>query len=162
MHDARNRQPFALACAALLALVAPEACAQAGSEPAAISELRAAKLMEAMLAARNANAGEWKKIEAIYADLAEKFPRDAAVRNGRAEFLWDIDEHERALGEWKTAEQLDPKNARVLHHLAGAYLDAGNAKLSATYHERARATPSRRMRATISPRRMCSSSSATS
>ncbi len=76
-------------------------------------------------------------MEKIYTDLAEKYPRDAAVRNGHAEFLWSIGERERAVQIWEAALSLEPKSALILDHLGGGWLAAGEVKKAALYYERA-------------------------
>ncbi len=95
--------------------------------------------MEAALLARQAGAEDLKKMERIYADLAAKYPKDAAMKNGQAEFLWNEGKHERAVEAWLAAEKIDPANPVVLDHLGGSSLSAGDAKKAASYYERATA-----------------------
>lgn len=132
-HDARHRQLAVLA----LVLAGARAFAEAPAGPAAQGELRAARLVEAALFARQAGAEEMARLEKIYAELDEKYPREAAVRNAHAEFLWGTGEPERAVKKWDEALALDPKNTAVLEHLAGAWLAAGDAKKSAAFYARA-------------------------
>ena len=136
-HDAPHRQLAALAFALLLALTGARACAEAPAGPTAQEELRAAKLLETALFARQSGAEEWRKMEKIYADLGAKYPREAAVRNGHAEFLWSIGEPERAVAMWEAAAEIEPKNAVVLNHLGGSWLAAGEAKKAAGFYARA-------------------------
>jgi tetratricopeptide (TPR) repeat protein len=96
--------------------------------------------MEAALFARQANTEEWQKMERIYADLAAKYPRDAAIPNAHGELLWSLDQQSRAVEKWLAAEQLDPRNATVHDHLGGSFLAAGDAKKSAAYYARATAS----------------------
>ena len=132
-HDVRHRQ---LAVLALLLFFA-RGLAEAPAAPTAQEELGAAKLLETALLARRTGAEETGKLEKIYADLSAKYPRDAAVRNAHAEFLWGRGEPERAVGIWEEAVALDPKNAVVLDHLAGSWLAAGEVKKSAACYARA-------------------------
>ncbi len=136
-HDARQRQLPALALAVLLALGAGPGFAEAPAGPAAQEELRAAKLLETALFARQAGAEEWRKMEKIYASLGAKYPRDAAVKNGHAEFLWSIGEQTRAVETWEAAAEIEPENALVLEHLGGSYLAAGKVKKAAALYARA-------------------------
>ena len=132
-HDARHRQLLVLA----LLLVCAHGFAEAATGPTAQEELRAAKLVEAALIARHAGAEETGRLEKIYAELSAKYPRDAAVRNAHAEFVWARGEPERAVGMWEEAVALDPKNAAVLDHLASGWLAAGEVKKSAAFYARA-------------------------
>ena len=63
--------------------------------------------------------------------------RDAAVKNGHAEFLWSRGERRRAVDTWLAAEKLDPTNGVVLDHLGGSFLDAGDTRRGAGYYVRA-------------------------
>lgn len=136
-RDPQQRQLLALAGALLLAMAPASALAQASAAVTAADELRAAKLMEATLFARQAGAEEWRKMERIYVDLAAKYPRDAAIPNAHAELLWSLDQPAQAVEKWLAAEQLDPHNATVLDHLGGSSLAAGDAKKAAAYFARA-------------------------
>jgi tetratricopeptide (TPR) repeat protein len=137
MHDARHRQLLALAGAVLLGTCLLRASGQVPAAQPAQDELRAAKLLETELLARQAGAGEWQKLDRIYADLDAKYPHDVSVRNGHAEFLWSIGERQRAVDVWLAAEKIDPANAIVLDHLGGSYLDAGDAKKADGFYARA-------------------------
>ena len=132
-HDARHRQLPVLA----LMLTFARAFAEAPAGPTAQEELRAAKLVETALFARHAGAEETGRLEKIYAGLSAKYPRDAAVRNAHAEFLWGRGEAERAVGLWEEAVALDPQNAVALDRLAGRWLAAGEVKKSAACYARA-------------------------
>jgi len=137
-HDARHRQLPALALALALSLAGVRSFAEApGHQPGAQEELRAAKLLETALFTRRSDAEEWRKLDRIYGDLSARHPRDAAVKNGHAEFLWGIGERSRAVETWEAAEAIDPRNAVVLDHLAGSHLAAGEAKKAAAYYARA-------------------------
>lgn len=116
------------------------ASVRSAEPPTARDELAAAELLETALLARQAGMEDLRKMETIYADLVAKYPKDAAVRNGQAEFFWNEEKHERALETWLAAEKLDPKNAVVLDHLGGAYLSAGETKKAAGYYARATAS----------------------
>jgi cytochrome c-type biogenesis protein CcmH/NrfG len=87
---------------------------------------------------------------AIFATLgalqcaAEEETRDAAhesrevsARVALGEYLWDAGEESRALAEWKAAEQLDPKNPRVIEHLAEAATARGEVREAAALYARA-------------------------
>ena len=137
MRDAIHRQLRALARTALYCTMVVRSFADAPSAPSVADELRAARLMQAALDARHAEPAEWRKLDAIYAELSAKHPRDAAVRNARGELLWDLGERERAMREWEAAEQLDATHATALHHLGGAHLASGDTKQSAHYFRRA-------------------------
>lgn len=136
-HDARHRQLPVLALVLLLAAGGLRGFAEAPPAATAQEELRAAKLLETALLARQAGAEERRKLERIYTELAVKHPRDAAVRNGHAEFLWSIGERSRAVGTWEAAVEIEPTNAVVLDHLGSSYLAAGEVKRSATCYARA-------------------------
>ena len=135
-HDDRQRQLPVLALALLLALAVARGFAEAPAGPAAPEDLRAAKLLETALFARHAGAEDWRKLEKIYADLGAKHPRDAAVKNGHAEFLWNSGEQARAMEMWEAAAALEPKNAVVLDHLGDGWLAAGEAKKAAAFYAR--------------------------
>jgi tetratricopeptide (TPR) repeat protein len=110
------------------------------SAAGAAEDLRAAKVMEAALFARQAKPEEWRKLEGIYEDLGAKYPTDATVKNAHAEWLWSMGEHEKAVETWLTAAKLDPANAVVLDHLGGSFLAAGQTKKAAGYYARATAS----------------------
>ncbi len=132
-HDAPHRQLAVLA----LVLTGAWAFAEAPAGPTPQEELRAAKLLETALFARQSGAEEWRKLDKIYAGLGAKYPRDATVRNGRAEFLWSVGEQERAVTVWEAAAAIEPKNAVVLNHLGGSWLAAGDVKKAAGFYARA-------------------------
>lgn len=136
-HDARHRQLPALFVGILLALSGTAGSAEKPPGATPLEELRAAKLVETALFARQGGADDWGKLDKIYADLAAKYPQDAAIRNGHAEFLWSIGERARAVETWEAAVAIDPKNATVLDHLGGSYLAAGEVKKSTAFFARA-------------------------
>jgi Tfp pilus assembly protein PilF len=107
------------------------------SAAAARDELRAARMMETALFARQAGAAEWKKLDRAYAELSAKYPDDATIKNAHGEFLWTRGEHARAVQAWLAAEEIEPGNAVVLDHLGGSFLAAGDAKKAASYYVRA-------------------------
>jgi tetratricopeptide (TPR) repeat protein len=76
-------------------------------------------------------------LDRVFADLETKYPNDAAIKNGHAEFLWNIGEHDHAAKTWQAAEKLDPRNAVVLDHLGDLSFAAGNVKKAAGYYARA-------------------------
>lgn len=137
MHDDLTRQLRALAAAVLILLGHAHARAEDARAATIEDKLRAAKVIEIGLAAREAGAEEWRKLDQIYGDLAAEYPADARVRNARAESLWTRDERDRALAEWTAAEKLDAKNAAVLDHLADAWLAEGDVRKAAGYAARA-------------------------
>ena len=96
--------------------------------------------MEAALFARQPGPDDWRKMDRIFADLETKYPQDADIKNGHAEFLWGIDERQRAVDAWLAAEKIDPHDATVLDHLGGSFLDAGKMKEAASYYSRAMAS----------------------
>lgn len=100
-------------------------------------ELHAAQLMAASLFARQAGKEDMQKMDHIFADLEVKYPNDVAIVNGRAEFLWETEEHARAVEKWRAAEKLDPKFGPVLDHLAEVALGLGEVKKAADYFARA-------------------------
>lgn len=93
--------------------------------------------MAAALFARNASPEEMQKMERIFADLDAKYPQDVTIKNGHAEFLWNVGEHNRAVKLWQEAEKLDPNNGAVLFHLGGNAVAIGDAKKAADYYARA-------------------------
>jgi tetratricopeptide (TPR) repeat protein len=139
-HDAGHRQLRAMALALLLAGLPARGGVPVPPPPSAREELHAAKLLEAALYARQAGPDDWQKMERIYTDLEAKYPRNANIMNGHAEFLWSIDERQRAVEAWLAAEKVDPANAAVLDHLGGSFLAAGEVKKSAGYYARATAS----------------------
>jgi tetratricopeptide (TPR) repeat protein len=127
MHDVRNRQ---LSLAALCLFLSAALQVQMLAESGAADELRTLQARAKMLAEGKSARADWKQLRAEYANLAKRYPRNAAVRDAHGEFLWDIDEREGALVEWLAAEKLDPKNVMVLNHLAEAYLATGEVQKS--------------------------------
>ncbi len=164
MHDARQRQLLALAAALLLALCCCAPSAQAAARrPRRAKNCSAAKLIEVALFARQAGAEEWQKLEHIYADLAAKYPRDAAVRNAHAEFLWSRGEHDARDGRMAGGgEARSGRTPTVLDHLGGSFLAAGDAKKAAAYYARAVASAPDERRAITSATPTSPFSSATS
>ncbi len=140
-HVAWQRQLLVLATGLLLGLhvhgVEPAAAPSASPAPTAQEELHAATLLEAALFAREAREEEFHKLDGVFAGLEKKYPGDAAIKNAHAEFLWSIEEPQRAMETWLAAEKLDPDNATVLDHLGGSYLAAGNVKKATGYYQRA-------------------------
>ncbi|MEI9894024.1 MAG: tetratricopeptide repeat protein [Chthoniobacter sp.] len=100
-------------------------------------ELHAAELMGVALLARQAGPEELQKLDRVFRDLEAKYPRDATIKNGHAEFLWSIGEHRHAAEAWLEAEKLDPHNAVVLDHLGGSAFAEGDVKRAASYYARA-------------------------
>ena len=96
--------------------------------------------METALLARQAGLEDMRKMETVYAGLVAKYPKDAAVRNGQAEFFWNEGKHELAVETWQAAEKLDPKNAVVLDRPGDCYLGDGETKKAAGYYARATAS----------------------
>ena len=137
-HVAHRRQLLALAGVLLLgASSLPAAPPVAPRAETPQGELHAAQLMAVALFARQAGQDELQKLDRIFADLEAKYPRDAAMANGHAEFLWNIGDHDRAVKTWLAAEKLDPNNATVLDHLGGCSFAAGEVKKAAGYYARA-------------------------
>ena len=106
------------------------------SDPAR-SELHAAQLMAAALSAQQAGKEEMQKMDRVFADLEAKYPQNAAIVNGHAEFLWSTEEHARAVEKWRAAEKLDPNFAPALDHLGDVAFGTGEVKKAAEYYERA-------------------------
>ena len=121
----------------LLFCAPPDGIAEKAGDSGVAEQLQAAKLMQAALAARGATADEWRKLDESYTALIAQNPRDVAVRNARAEFLWDIGDHTRSVAEWQEAEKIDPKNPVILSHLGSGLLTLGDARKSAGYYMRA-------------------------
>ena len=124
-----------LASCAFLRAVPP--APPAPPQDTARGELHAAQLMAASLFARQAGKEDMQKMDHIFADLEVKYPNDVAIVNGRAEFLWETEEHARAVEKWRAAEKLDPKFGPVLDHLAEVALGLGEVKKAADYFARA-------------------------
>jgi tetratricopeptide (TPR) repeat protein len=141
-RDPRQRQLLALAAAAFLVGPIPaarsQAPAQAQGEPAqAQGELRAARLMEFNLAAKNAPPEEWSKLDHVYADLDLKYPHDPAVKSDWAQCLWDRGEKRLAMEKWEAVTKTDPKNSPALSSLGNGYLALGEIKRAAACFTRA-------------------------
>ena len=136
MHDVRNRQQALLAAALFWAGAAGFAePAREGS--VAAKDLQAVKAREAALFAGNAGPEQWKKLGNEYAALVKKHPRDLPIRVARGDYLWGMNDRDGALREWLAAEKIDPKNAKVLTHLAGTYLALGEPRESLAFFIRA-------------------------
>lgn len=93
--------------------------------------------MAVALSARQAGKEEMQKMDGVFADLETKYPQDAAIANGHAEFLWSTGEHARAVEKWRAAEKLDPNFAPALDHLGDVAFGRGEVKKAAEYYERA-------------------------
>jgi Flp pilus assembly protein TadD len=137
MRDAWDRQRSALTCALCWWLCTLRAFAGNAPEPSAAHGLQAAKLLEAAALADGTNSEEQRELERLYRALIARFPRDAAIRNGYAEFLWSKDERDSAVEQWRTAQDLDPKNGTVLTHLGGALIAAGQTRQGIDCYARA-------------------------
>jgi tetratricopeptide (TPR) repeat protein len=138
-HAPRQRQ-LSARTASLLAAALLLPLSGFSADPKIEEELRAAKLMETTLFARQAEPAEWRKLDRFYEELGAKYPADATVKNAHAEWLWTMGEHDRAVDRWLAAEKIDPKNAVVLDHLGGSFLAGGDAKKAAAYYARATAS----------------------
>jgi len=136
-HVVRQRQLLAIACVLLSGSAFLRSAPPAPPPNTPLGELHAAQLMEATLLARQAGPEELQKLDRIFGDLETKYPLDATIKNGHAEFMWSIGEQHRAVEAWLTAEKLDPNNAAVLDHLAGSSFAAGEVKKAAGYYVRA-------------------------
>ena len=136
MRDVRNRQqPLLLAavfCAATAAFSAPSK-----EVDAAAKELQKLKMEGVALTARNAGLEDWKKLGTNYATLTAQFPKNAAIRDAHGDFLWGMNDHEGALREWVAGERIEPKNAEILNHLAGAYMAQDDPRAALGFHLRA-------------------------
>jgi len=93
--------------------------------------------MAAALFARQAGPEEMQKMQQVFADLDAKYPRDAAIRNAHAEFLWETGDRNRAVKTWREAEKIDPNNGAVLDHLGGSAVADGEIQQAAEYYARA-------------------------
>jgi tetratricopeptide (TPR) repeat protein len=103
-HVGRRRQLLALAGALVLggsSLHAAPPVAPPAKTPQ--GELHAAQWMAAALLARQAGPEELQKLDRVFADLEAKYPGDAAIANGHAEFLWNTGEYSFAAGDVKKA-----------------------------------------------------------
>lgn len=134
MLEARNRQLPLLA--ALLA-VGYSGVAAAPEAPTPAQDLQAARAMESALRAANAGEAEWKKMRGIYGDLVKKHPHDLPIRGAFGDFLWNSGDRDAAVGQWRAAEKIDPRNATVLDQLGDALLALGDPKSSLAYYLRA-------------------------
>jgi len=123
--------------AALVSGQVPGANSQTPPAPSIAGELSAAKLVEFQLAARNADAQEWSKLEKIYSDLDAQYPDNAAVKSDWAQFLWDRGEKRPAMEKWEAVAKMDPKNAPALSSLGNGYLEMGELKQAAACFTRA-------------------------
>lgn len=140
MHDVPHRQLIAHAVVLIFVFAASRVNADEEKTANVGEQLQTAKLMQAALAARGGTPEERKKLDAQFAALVAESPRDANVRDARAEFLWEMGEPSRAIAEWETAEQLDPKNPLVLEHLGVSALALDETRKSAAYYSRSLAT----------------------
>jgi len=100
-------------------------------------ELHAAQLMAASLFIRQAGKEEMQKMDGVFAELEVKYPQDAAIVNGHAEFLWSTEDRDRAVEKWRAAEKLDPNFAPALDHLGDVAFGLGEVKKAADYYARA-------------------------
>ena len=80
---------------------------------------------------------EWKAIDAGYAALVKKHPRDAAIRGARGEYYWRMNDRDGAIREWLVAVKIEPKNAAILNHLGEAHLAMGEPRKSLAFFIRA-------------------------
>ncbi len=136
-HVVRQRQLLAIAGALLWGSAILRSAPPSPPPETPQGELHAAQMLEVALLARQAGAEELQKLDRVFSSLEAKYPGDAAIKNGHAEFLWSIDERPRAVETWLAAEKLDPHNGAVLDHLGGSFLAAGNVKKAAGYYARA-------------------------
>ena len=135
MRDVRNRQQPLLAAALFCVCAVTFAAAAENGDPVA-RELQALQLQGAALASRDATEDNWKNLEAGYASLVRRHPKNAALRDARGNFLWERNDREGAVREWNVAVRLEPKNTTVLNHLAGAHLAKGDPKEALGYYIR--------------------------
>lgn len=63
--------------------------------------------------------------------------RAVEARLALGEFLWDAGDQSRAFAEWKAAEQLEPRNPRVIDHLAECAIARGEMHVAAALYSRA-------------------------
>ena len=133
----RRRQLPALAVCMILALALAPVSAQTLSSPSSAGELRAAKLMEVNLEARSASAAEWRKLEKAYADMDTKYPKNVAVKNAWAQYLWDRGEKQAAVEKWMAVIAIEPRNDLALSNLGEASLELGDVKKAAAFYTRA-------------------------
>src|SRR6202044_1327758 len=87
--------------------------------------------------ARNAEAQEWSKLDRVYAEMDAKYPNDLAVKNGRAQYLWDRGEKQLAMEKWEAVTKTDPKNSPALSSLGNGYLALGKIRQAAACFTRA-------------------------
>ncbi len=136
MRDVRNRQlpllVVALFCAAAAALSAPPKV-----EDTSGKRLLKLKMDGVALTARNAGLEDWRKLGAEYSALAERHPKNAAIRDAYGNFLWGTNDHDGALREWLDGVHIEPKNAEILNHLGGAYMTQGEPKVALGFYLRA-------------------------
>lgn len=136
MRDVRNRQQPLLATAILWAAALSYAGPPESGDPA-IRDLRALQIHAATLSGRSAGAEEWKELEAGYASLVRRHPKNVAIRDARAKFLWDRNDRDGAVREWNVALRLEPKNPAILGQLGGASLANGEPREAMRYYLRA-------------------------
>ena len=132
MRDVRNRQQALLAAALFCAVARCFA-----DSDAVARELLELKHLEGQLLEEKADEREWKKLEARYAALIERNPKNVPVREARGIFLWSRNEHEGAIREWLAAVRLEPRNVVMLDRVAGAYLEVGDPRTALEYYLRA-------------------------
>ena len=66
-----------------------------------------------------------------------KYPKDVAVKNAWAQYLWDRDEKSAAVEKWSAAVAIDPRNDLALSRLGEAALEFGEVKKAAGFYTRA-------------------------
>lgn len=136
MRDVRNRQQ-PLLVVALFCATAAAFSASPKEDDAMGKRLLKLKMDGVALTARNAGLEDWKKLEAEYAGLTSRNPKNAAIRDAYGDFLWGMNDHDAALREWLAGERIEPKNAEILNHLGGAYMTRGEPKAALEFYLRA-------------------------
>ena len=137
MPDLRYRQLFIPLFTVTLAGVSLFAAEPAPPVPEVTRELQAAKLLETTLAAKGATGEEWAKMDAIYTDLARRYPGEPALLLAHAEMLSERGAHDRAEALLRKALAMDPKSAPVLFQLGVCALADGKAKEAASFYRQA-------------------------
>jgi tetratricopeptide (TPR) repeat protein len=130
-RDPKKRQLLALVGLALMMMRIPGEAEPTLSPSSPAAELRAAKLMELNLSARNATTEEWNKLDKVYSEMDKKYPKNTAVKSDWAQYLWERGEKRRAMEKWKVVTEIDPKNASALSSLGNGYLEMGKIKQAA-------------------------------
>lgn len=78
-----------------------------------------------------------KRLDKLFADLEQKYPGSARVRDEDASYLWYVQRKQEAFMKWQEAERLDGNDASICLHLGACYQELGDTTRAAGYFEKA-------------------------